>query len=109
MLSLMLAYMLFELCTLFDCQHSSTVVNTSNAAGAAESVDDDLPSVMTCANYLKLPPYSTKVCFLLLGEFFFYLLYCTPTFAMFGTLLQEVMNKKLLYAINEGQGSFDLS
>jgi hypothetical protein len=31
------------------------------------------------------------------------------TFAMPGTLLQEVMHKKLLYAINEGQGSFDLS
>ncbi|GER50251.1 E3 ubiquitin-protein ligase UPL3 [Striga asiatica] len=26
-----------------------------------DSVDDDLPSVMTCANYLKLPPYSSKV------------------------------------------------
>jgi E3 ubiquitin-protein ligase TRIP12 len=62
-------------------KHSSTAVNTSNAAGATESADDDLPSVMTCANYLKLPPYSTK----------------------------EVMHKKLLYAINEGQGSFDLS
>lgn len=24
-------------------------------------VDYDLPSVMTCANYLKLPPYSSKV------------------------------------------------
>ncbi|XP_075510126.1 E3 ubiquitin-protein ligase UPL4 isoform X1 [Primulina tabacum] len=24
-------------------------------------IDADLPSVMTCANYLKLPPYSTKV------------------------------------------------
>jgi E3 ubiquitin-protein ligase TRIP12 len=23
--------------------------------------DRDLPSVMTCANYLKLPPYSCKV------------------------------------------------
>lgn len=36
-------------------------------AGVSESADDDLPSVMTCANYLKLPPYSTKVsgdCFL---------------------------------------------
>nr|KAJ0198422.1 hypothetical protein LSAT_V11C700379550 [Lactuca sativa] len=33
----------------------------SNAAGGvSESVDDDLPSVMTCAHYLKLPPYSTK-------------------------------------------------
>ncbi|KAJ7561778.1 hypothetical protein O6H91_03G040800 [Diphasiastrum complanatum] len=43
--------------------------------------DGDLPSVMTCANYLKLPPYSCK----------------------------EVMQERLLYAIAEGQGSFDLS
>lgn len=43
--------------------------------------DDDLPSVMTCANYLKLPPYSSK----------------------------EMMREKLLYAITEGQGSFHLS
>uniref|UniRef100_A0A7I4DP31 HECT domain-containing protein n=1 Tax=Physcomitrium patens TaxID=3218 RepID=A0A7I4DP31_PHYPA len=43
--------------------------------------DKDLPSVMTCANYLKLPPYSCK----------------------------EIMRKRLLYAIHEGQGSFDLS
>ncbi|KAL0555512.1 hypothetical protein IC582_009460 [Cucumis melo] len=44
-------------------------------------VDYDLPSVMTCANYLKLPPYSSK----------------------------EIMKEKLLYAITEGQGSFHLS
>ncbi|CAN6227486.1 unnamed protein product [Urochloa humidicola] len=62
-------------------KHSSSAANTSNATGATESADDDLPSVMTCANYLKLPPYSTKA----------------------------VMLKKLLFAINEGQGSFDLS
>ncbi|XP_052626387.1 E3 ubiquitin-protein ligase UPL3 isoform X1 [Lactuca sativa] len=64
-------------------KHSSSSNNTtSNAAGGvSESADDDLPSVMTCANYLKLPPYSTK----------------------------EIMYKKLVYAINEGQGSFDLS
>ncbi|MCE3052106.1 E3 ubiquitin-protein ligase upl4 [Datura stramonium] len=43
--------------------------------------DADLPSVMTCANYLKLPPYSSK----------------------------EKMKEKLLYAITEGQGSFYLS
>lgn len=43
--------------------------------------DGDLPSVMTCANYIKLPPYSTK----------------------------HVMRDRLLYAIREGQGSFDLS
>ena len=42
-------------------QHSSTANAASNAAGLSESADDDLPSVMTCANYLKLPPYSTKV------------------------------------------------
>uniref|UniRef100_A0A164V636 HECT-type E3 ubiquitin transferase n=1 Tax=Daucus carota subsp. sativus TaxID=79200 RepID=A0A164V636_DAUCS len=63
-------------------KHSSTIANTtSSATGASEFADDDLPSVMTCANYLKLPPYSTK----------------------------EVMYKKLMYAISEGQGSFDLS
>ncbi|CAI0471554.1 unnamed protein product [Linum tenue] len=45
------------------------------------SADVDLPSVMTCANYLKLPPYSTK----------------------------EKMKEKLVYAITEGQGSFHLS
>ncbi|OEL15032.1 E3 ubiquitin-protein ligase UPL3 [Dichanthelium oligosanthes] len=55
--------------------------HSSSAAGTTESADDDLPSVMTCANYLKLPPYSSKA----------------------------VMLRKLLYAINEGQGSFDLS
>uniref|UniRef100_A0A803N3D8 HECT-type E3 ubiquitin transferase n=1 Tax=Chenopodium quinoa TaxID=63459 RepID=A0A803N3D8_CHEQI len=43
--------------------------------------DADLPSVMTCANYLKLPPYSSK----------------------------ENLKEKLLYAITEGQGSFHLS
>ncbi|OIW08755.1 hypothetical protein TanjilG_03431 [Lupinus angustifolius] len=61
---------------------SSAAANvSSNGNGPSESADNDLPSVMTCANYLKLPPYSTK----------------------------EIMYKKLLYAISEGQGSFDLS
>ncbi|CAL1410242.1 unnamed protein product [Linum trigynum] len=63
-------------------KHSSTATNPpSNGTGPSESADDDLPSVMTCANYLKLPSYSTK----------------------------EIMYKKLVYAISEGQGSFDLS
>ncbi|KAM1987118.1 hypothetical protein ACFX15_034426 [Malus domestica] len=63
-------------------KHSSTANNAAiNGTGVSELADDDLPSVMTCANYLKLPPYSTK----------------------------EIMFKKLLYAISEGQGSFDLS
>jgi E3 ubiquitin-protein ligase TRIP12 len=46
-----------------------------------EQVDDYLPSVMTCVNYLKLPDYSTI----------------------------EVMRRKLLTAANEGQNSFHLS
>lgn len=45
------------------------------------SADNDLPSAMTCANFLKLPPYSSK----------------------------EKMKEKFMYAITEGQGSFDLS
>ncbi|KAM0991086.1 hypothetical protein ACFX13_009640 [Malus domestica] len=48
---------------------------------SSNCADLDLPSVMTCANYLKLPPYSS----------------------------QETMKEKLLYAITEGQGSFHLS
>ncbi|PNX84995.1 E3 ubiquitin-protein ligase upl4-like protein [Trifolium pratense] len=47
----------------------------------SNQADTDLPSVMTCANYLKLPPYSSKL----------------------------KMKEKLLYAITEGQGSFHLS
>jgi E3 ubiquitin-protein ligase TRIP12 len=43
--------------------------------------DGDLPSVMTCANYIKLPPYSCK----------------------------DVMRERIMFAIKEGQGSFDLS
>ena len=43
--------------------------------------DRDLPSVMTCANYLKLPPYSTV----------------------------DVLRDRLLFSIREGQNSFDLS
>jgi len=43
-------------------QHSSTASTVpTNGTGPSESADDDLPSVMTCANYLKLPPYSSKV------------------------------------------------
>jgi len=45
------------------------------------SPDAYLPSVMTCANYVKLPDYSTK----------------------------EVMRQRLLTAIHEGQGAFYLS
>ena len=45
------------------------------------SPDAYLPSVMTCANYLKLPDYSSK----------------------------EVMCERILTSINEGQGSFHLS
>ena len=45
------------------------------------SPDAYLPSVMTCANYVKLPDYSSK----------------------------EVMRERLLTAISEGQGAFYLS
>jgi len=45
------------------------------------SPDAYLPSVMTCANYVKLPDYSSK----------------------------EVMRERLLTAIHEGQGAFYLS
>ncbi|BBM99900.1 E3 ubiquitin-protein ligase TRIP12 [Marchantia polymorpha subsp. ruderalis] len=73
-------------------KHPTGVSNTGAAVlgstppGAAAGLgttlaDGDLPSVMTCANYLKLPPYSCK----------------------------EVMRERLVYAIWEGQGSFDLS
>jgi E3 ubiquitin-protein ligase TRIP12 len=65
---------------------TGTAVLGSTPPGAAAGfgttlADGDLPSVMTCANYLKLPPYSCK----------------------------EVMRNRLMYAIWEGQGSFDLS
>jgi E3 ubiquitin-protein ligase TRIP12 len=49
--------------------------------GGFAAADGDLPSAMTCVNYLKLPPYSSK----------------------------EAVRDRLLYAIREGQGSFDLS
>ena len=45
------------------------------------SPDKELPSVMTCANYLKLPQYSSK----------------------------SIMSERLVYAIEQGQGSFHLS
>jgi E3 ubiquitin-protein ligase TRIP12 len=43
--------------------------------------DGDLPSVMTCANYIKLPPYSSKA----------------------------VLRSRLMRALTDGLGSFDLS
>lgn len=52
-----------------------------NSGVGTTAADGDLPSVMTCANYIKLPPYSSK----------------------------EILKQRLMYAISEGQGSFDLS
>ena len=52
-----------------------------NTGVGTTAADCDLPSVMTCANYIKLPPYSSK----------------------------DVLKQRLMYAISEGQGSFDLS
>ena len=67
----------------FFCLASNLFPNAlqDNSGIGTTAADGDLPSVMTCANYIKLPPYSSK----------------------------EVMKERLLYAIAEGQGSFDLS
>lgn len=75
-------------------KHSSGPDGQSGASGPSQGpsvgslgpmaqrvADTDLPSVMTCANYIKLPPYSSK----------------------------DVLRARILFAINEGQGSFDLS
>eukprot|EP01025_Chloroclados_australasicus_P012940 TRINITY_DN1618_c0_g1_i2.p1 TRINITY_DN1618_c0_g1~~TRINITY_DN1618_c0_g1_i2.p1 ORF type:complete len:623 (+),score=50.11 TRINITY_DN1618_c0_g1_i2:326-2194(+) len=59
----------------------STPASEEGKFGMSGMYDHDLPSVMTCAHYLKLPPYSSK----------------------------DVLKKRLLFAITEGQGSFDLS
>lgn len=59
----------------------SVGAGTLAASGGKSPADGDLPSVMTCVNYIKLPPYSSK----------------------------EVTRDRLLFAIREGQGSFDLS
>lgn len=55
------------------------VRKTTNNEGVPS--DNLLPSVMTCANYLKLPDYSSKA----------------------------IMKERLLMAIHESQGSFFLS
>jgi len=66
-------------------QPSSTVglssVDSTPVSAGTPLADGDLPSAMTCASYLKLPPYSCK----------------------------EIMLERLTYAMSEGQGSFDLS
>ncbi|KAG4108019.1 hypothetical protein H8356DRAFT_919703 [Neocallimastix lanati (nom. inval.)] len=56
----------------------TVVCKTTNSD---ENPDDFLPSVMTCANYLKLPDYKTK----------------------------EILKERLTTAIKEGRGSFHLS
>lgn len=67
-----------------DAGGNSNVASSSAPAfpGAfATPADADLPSVMTCANYVKLPPYSSAA----------------------------AARARLLVAIREGGGSFDLS
>lgn len=59
--------------------NSPTLSSTGSLVGHAN--DSYLPSVMTCANYLKLPRYSSK----------------------------EIMRERLWYAIREGNNSFYLS
>ena len=61
--------------------HRLTIVRKTAEANSEQVSDEQLPSVMTCVNYLKLPDYSSK----------------------------EVMCQKLKFAMFEGQGSFLLS
>ncbi len=56
-----------------------TIVKRTPEAG--RSPDECLPTVMTCTNYLKLPDYSNY----------------------------EIAKERIMYAIQEGQGSFHLS
>eukprot|EP00761_Pharyngomonas_kirbyi_P012192 gb/GECH01012219.1/.p1 GENE.gb/GECH01012219.1/~~gb/GECH01012219.1/.p1 ORF type:complete len:1516 (+),score=395.49 gb/GECH01012219.1/:1-4548(+) len=58
---------------------SLTIVPSNPEEGQTQN--DKLPSVMTCANYLKLPDYSSK----------------------------EILRERLLVAIREGQQSFHLT
>ena len=95
--------MLFEIITEFDIQQKSLFLKFITGSeklpiGGLASLqpqltiakrvdtyennpDDSLPSVMTCTNYFKLPPYSNK----------------------------EIMKEKIIKAITEGQGSFLLT
>ena len=61
--------------------HRLTIVRKKAEANSEVMSDEQLPSVMNCVNYLKLPDYSSK----------------------------EVMCQKLKFAMFEGQGSFLLS
>ena len=62
--------------------HTHSPLQDGAAPGSCTVLaDGDLHSMMTCANYIKLPPYSCKA----------------------------VLRERLMLAIREGQGSFDLS
>jgi E3 ubiquitin-protein ligase TRIP12 len=72
------------------CKHPSggaaaaalgTSAGRARLAMGTAAADGDLPSAMTCANYLKLPPYSSRM----------------------------ALKERLLYAVYEGSGSFLLS
>jgi E3 ubiquitin-protein ligase TRIP12 len=65
-------------CTL---QTVTSVADQAMAEDDQSAQDNELPSVMTCANYIKLPQYSSK----------------------------EVCLRQMRFAFTEGQGSFDLS
>lgn len=62
-------------------EDASNDLRSSKEELLQQQADQDLPSVMTCANYLKLPPYSSEA----------------------------TLKDRLMFAIREGQGSFDLS
>ena len=73
--------MVRKLTTALPAEASPGAEASPSAQPPSSAADRDLPSVMTCANYIKLPPYSSKA----------------------------VARARLLLAIREGQGSFDLS
>jgi E3 ubiquitin-protein ligase TRIP12 len=62
-------------------QNLSPPLTIVRSAALSNSADMILPSVMTCANYLKIPEYSSK----------------------------EILYNRLMMAIEEGQNSFHLS
>ena len=64
-----------------NTNNNNIISPISTTSSITENHDIYLPSVMTCANYLKLPRYSSK----------------------------EIMRERFNYAITEGFGSFHLS
>lgn len=52
--------MLSELCILYFWQHSLTAVNTSNAAAATETADDDILIIVRSNKYMDVEHNSSR-------------------------------------------------